>query len=177
MLLEDERYLLKWLSQYGTMTRDQAIKMLRKPEMTAKKIIRNLLREQRIAELCRGDYLAMDELCQVNTKTIIAIWVLLQFVDKIKPMDHYPATHPAQLFFLKENIGYEVVVLFEGEEALTMLLQENKDVKYIIVVENVGMIARVTLPEATCIFATVEYQRDDEPTVRFYKEETPKDGD
>jgi hypothetical protein len=58
-----------------------------------------------------------------------------------------------------------------------MLLQENKDVKYIIVVENVGMIARVTLPEATCIFATVEYQRDDEPTVRFYKEETPKDGD
>ena len=74
MLLEDERYLLKWLSQYGTMTRAQAIKMLRKPEPTATKIIRNLVREQRIAELNKGEVLALDELCKVNPKMgIIAV--------------------------------------------------------------------------------------------------------
>ena len=170
MLLEDERYLLKWLSQYGTMTREQAIRMLRKPEQTAKKIIRNLIREQRIAELYKGEYLAMDELCKVNNKTVLAIWVLLQFIDKINPMDHYPATHPSQLFFLKENVGYEVVVLFEGEESLAMLLQPSEDVKYIIVVENVGMIVRVPIPEAKCIFATVEYQENASPLIRFYSE-------
>ena len=170
MLLEDERYLLKWLSQYGTMTREQAVKMLRKPEQTAKKIIRNLIREQRIAELYKGEYLAMDELCKVNNKTVLAIWVLLQFIDKINPMDHYPATHPSQLFFLKENVGYEVVVLFEGEESLAMLLQPSEDVKYIIVVENVGMIVRVPIPEAKCIFATVEYQENASPLIRFYSE-------
>lgn len=112
----------------------------------------------------------MDELCKVNNKTVLAIWVLLQFIDKINPMDHYPATHPSQLFFLKENVGYEVVVLFEGEESLAMLLQPSEDVKYIIVVENVGMIVRVPIPEAKCIFATVEYQENASPLIRFYSE-------
>ena len=177
MLLQDERYLLKWLSQYGVMTREQAVKMLQKDDRIAEKIIRNLLREQRIAELFRGEYLAMDELCKVNNKMILAIWVLLQFIDKVEPMSHYPATMPSQLFFLKDNVGYEVVVLFEGEENLAMLLQPNDDVKYIIVVENVGMIARMPIPDSTCIFATVEYQDNAEPIVRFYKEDTPKDGD
>lgn len=168
MLLEDERYLLKWLSQYGTMTRVQAIKMLQKPEKTAEKIIRNLIREQRIAELCNGEILAMDELCRVNNKMVSAIWVLLQFIDKVEPMSHYPATHPSQLFFLKDNIGYEVVVLYEGEESLAMLLPKNDAIKYIVVVDNVGMIARVAIPDAKCIFATIEYQTDGEPIVRFY---------
>lgn len=173
MLLEDERYLLKWLSQYGAMTRAQAIKMLRKPEeKTAEKIIRNLVREQRIAELCKGEILAMDELCKVNNKTVIALWVMLQFIDKVKPLDHYPATHPSQLFFLKENVGYEVVVLFEGEESLAMILPPSKVNKYIIVVENVGMIARVPLPDAPCVFAMLEYQDNEKPNVRFYTEGT-----
>lgn len=170
MLLQDERYLLKWLSQYRTMTREQAIKMLRKPERKARKIIRNLVREQRIAEFNKGEILAMDELCKVNNKTTMAIWVLLQFVDKVNPLDHYPATHPAQLFFLKEQVGYEVIVLLEGEEPLAMLLAPSEDIKYIIVVENVGMIARIPLPDAQCIFATIEYQENSEPLVRFYSE-------
>ena len=173
MLLQEEKYLLKWLSQYGAMTRAQAIKMLRKPEeKTAEKIIRNLVREQRIAELCKGEILAMDELCKVNNKTVIALWVMLQFIDKVNPFDHYPATHPSQLFFLKENVGYEVVVLFEGEESLAMLLPRSSANKFIIVVENVGMIARVSLPNKPCVFAILEYQENAEPIVRFFTEGT-----
>ena len=170
MLLEDERYLLKWLSQYGTMTRAQAIKMLRKPEPTATKIIRNLVREQRIAELNKGEVLALDELCKVNDKMDAAIWVLAQFADKVKPLAHYPATYPSQLFFLKQNVGYEVVVLYEGEEHLARLLPASAEVKYIFVVENVEMITRIPLPEAKCLFATVEYQDNAEPSIRFYTE-------
>lgn len=170
MLLEDERYLLKWLSQYGTMTRVQVIKMLKKPEPTASKIIRGLVREQRIAELNKGEILALDELCKVNPKMDMAIWILLQFVDKVRPMAHYPATHPSQLFFLKENVGYEVVVLLEGEESLARLLPASKEVRYIFVVESVDMIGRIPLPDAKCIFATVTYQENADPLVRFYTE-------
>ena len=39
MLLEDEKYVVKWLSQYGTLPRKQIVQMLQKPPDTAKKII------------------------------------------------------------------------------------------------------------------------------------------
>ena len=54
---------------------------------------------------------------------ILAVWVLLQFIDKVEPMAHYPATYPSQIFFLKEDIGYEIVVLYDGEQHLARLLQ------------------------------------------------------
>ena len=97
---------------------------------------------------------------------------MLQFIDKVNPLDHYPATYPAQLFFLKEKVGYEVAVLFEGEEYLATLLSRSGADKYIIVVENVGMIARVSLPDAPCVFAILEYQENAEPIVRFFTEGT-----
>ena len=42
MLLQDEQYVVKWLSQYGALPKTQIIKMLRKPPQTAEKILRNL---------------------------------------------------------------------------------------------------------------------------------------
>ncbi len=48
MLLEDEKYVVKWLSQYGTLPRNQIVQMLQKPPDTAKKIINNLKRQLRI---------------------------------------------------------------------------------------------------------------------------------
>lgn len=38
MLLTDEQYVVKWLSQYGALPRAQIIKMLQKPPQTAEKI-------------------------------------------------------------------------------------------------------------------------------------------
>lgn len=45
MLLTDEQYVVKWLSQYGALPRAQIIKMLQKPPQTAEKILRNLKRQ------------------------------------------------------------------------------------------------------------------------------------
>ena len=46
MLLQDEQYIIKWLSQYGTLTKTQVIRLLKdKPVSTAEKIIRNLKRD------------------------------------------------------------------------------------------------------------------------------------
>ena len=42
MLLEDERYVVKWLSQYGALPTTQIIKMLQKKPDVAAKIIKNL---------------------------------------------------------------------------------------------------------------------------------------
>lgn len=51
MLLTDEQYVVKWLSQYGALPRAQIIKMLQKPPQTAEKILRNLKRQMRIADV------------------------------------------------------------------------------------------------------------------------------
>ena len=44
MLLQDEQYVIKWLSQYGALRHEQVLRLLNKPVSTAEKIIRNLKR-------------------------------------------------------------------------------------------------------------------------------------
>lgn len=114
MLLQDEQYVVKWLSQYGALPKTQIIRMLQKPEQTAEKILRNLKKQMQIADVSGGYYIGLDSMCRPDQRVILAVWVLLKFIDYVDPMAHYPAVYPSQLFFLKENIGYEIVVLYEG---------------------------------------------------------------
>lgn len=174
MLLEDEKYVVKWLSQYGTLPRKQIIQMLQKPPDTAKKIINNLKRQLRISEIGDGYYLALDPMSKPDQRVILAVWVLLRYIDKVEPMAHYPAVYPSQIFFLKDNIGYEIVTLYDGEEHLLRLLRPEDDLKYIIIVPTITMAASLKLPKVPCIFATVDYNGRDEPDITFYSEEAIK---
>ena len=172
MLLQDEQYVIKWLSQYGALTRTQVIKLLKdKSADTAEKIIKSLQRQYKIEELQGGYYLGLDGMCKPDQRIILAVWVLLKFIDKVDPMAHYPAVYPSQLFFLKDDVGYEVVVLYDGEQHLAKLLQPQEDLKYIFVVPHISMAATITLPSAPCLFATVDYNGKDEPEVSFYSED------
>ena len=74
MLLTDEQYVVKWLSQYGALPRAQIIKMLQKPPQTAEKILRNLKRQMRIADVSGGYYIGLDPMCQPDQRMILAIW-------------------------------------------------------------------------------------------------------
>ena len=113
MLLQDEQYIVHWLTQYGPLPQTQIVSLLRhKPPEVAAKIIRGLKRQQMIFDIAGGYYLGVDPMGQPDQRIIHAVWVLLQFADKVEPMAHYPATYPSQLFFLKEGMGYEIVVLY-----------------------------------------------------------------
>lgn len=171
MLLQDEQYVVKWLSQYGALPKTQIIKMLRKPPQTAEKILRNLKKQMQISDVGGGYYVALDSMCQPDQRTILAVWVLLKFIDFVDPMAHYPAVYPAQLFFLKENVGYEIVVLYDGETSLLRLLQPDDDLKYIIILPHISMATQLKLPKAPCLFATVDFEGRDEPEVTFYSME------
>ena len=171
MLLQDERYIIKWLSQYGALPKTQLIRMLRKPKSTAEKIIKNLKRELRIEAVGGGYYIGLDSMSKPDQRTISAVWVLLKFIEQVDPMAHYPAVYPSQLFFLKDNTGYEIVVLYEGEDNLLKLLQPTEELKYIIVLPIISMAAQLKLPKASCLFATVDYCGNEEPEVKFYSED------
>lgn len=171
MLLQDEQYVVKWLSQYGALPKTQVIKMLKKKPQTAEKILHSLKKQMRIADVSGGYYVGLDSMCQPDQRTILAVWVLLKFIDNVDPMAHYPAVYPSQIFFLKENIGYEIVVIYDGETSLLRLLQPDEDLKYIIILPHISIASQLKLPKAPCLFATVDFQGEDEPKVTFYSEE------
>lgn len=176
MLLQDEQNVVKWLSQYGALPKTQVLKMLQKPQSTSEKIIRNLKKQMQVADVGGGYYVGLDSFCKPDQRTIVAVWVLLKFIDYVDPMAHYPAVYPAQIFFLKENTGYEIVVLYEGESNLLKLLQPDDDLKFIIVVPHISMASSLKLPKAPCLLATVDFHGKEDPEVTFYSEEAIKDG-
>ncbi len=132
--------------------------MLQKPENTVEEILRNLKKQMQIADVSGSYYVGLDPMCRPDQRIILAVWVLLKFIDYVDPMDHYPAVYPSQLFFLKENIGYEIVVLYEGEQSQLRLLQPQEDLKYIIIVHHIAMAEKLKLPDESCLFATVDFQ-------------------
>jgi hypothetical protein len=169
MLLPDEQYVLKWLSQYGALTHTQVVRLLRhKPPDIIDKMLRGMKRQCLIADISGGYYLGLDPQHQPDQRVIMAVWVLLKFIDKVEPMAHYPAAYPSQLFFLKEDTGYEIVVLYEGEQHVLRLLQPQEDMKYIIVAPHGAMAQQLKLPRAPCLFATVDYRGQDVPEVIFF---------
>jgi hypothetical protein len=171
VLQQDEQYVMRWLTQYGALTKTQVIRMLKdKDPITAGKIIRNLKQNLLISDIRGGYYLGTDPMSKPDQRLLLAVWVLLKFIDKVEPMAHYPASYPSQLFFLKEEMGYEVVVLYEGDHHLLRLLQPEEDLKYIIVLPHITMARELKLPKASCLFAIVDYAGKDEPDVIFYKD-------
>ena len=169
MLLEEEKYIIKCLSQYGALTKTQIHCLLNdKPHNTVEKIIKNLAKRKAIVPIFEGGYYALDRYVKPDQRYQIAVCVLLKFVENIAPMAHYPAEPPSQIFFLKENIGYEIVVLYEGEEHLTRLLRDKEDTRYIIVTPDISTVTRLALPDVPCLFATVENTGSAEPNVKFY---------
>ena len=177
MLLTDEQYVIKWLSQYGPLPKAQVVRLLRdKSPTTAERLLNRMKRDHRIADVGDGYYLGLDPYCTPDQRVILAVWVLLQFIDRVEPLAHYPATYPSQLFFLKENTGYEIVVLYEGEQHLAKLLHPQKDLKYIFVVPKIQMVHQLVLPRAPCLFSTVEFQGEEEPQVHFFAEEVSGNG-
>ncbi len=166
-LLKEEQCIIKCLSQYGPLTYRQLLLLTGKPKDTAKKILRNLKNWAYIFNLGQG-YWTIDPTAHPEPKTVKAVWVLLQFRERIEPMNHHPAQYPAQLFFLKGDSGYEVVVLNRGEEHLLRLLAVEENTKYIIVLEDMAMLEKLKLPKAPCLFATTRETGSESPEVLFY---------
>lgn len=170
--MTEEKMVLHWISQYGVILLEQAICLLQhKPRATAMKIIRGLQKQHLISYIHGGLYIGASPLSKPDPKIIDAIWILLQFVENINPMDHHPASYPSQIYFLKENSGYEILVLNEGEQKLPTLIDPMEDMKYIIVVPTPDMIPVTAVPDAPVIFATVEYKGAEHPQVLFFTEE------
>ena len=97
-----------------------------------------------------------------------------------KVYDLSPNTDPSTLpmgQFERDGLLYEIVVLYDGEQHLARLLQPQEDLRYIFVLPHIHMAQELVLPSVPCLFATVDYNGQEVPDVRFYTEsEGGRDG-
>lgn len=159
-LMEDERLILRWLSQYGPLRWPQIRGLLYyRPQRSVSRLVQNMKHARRIAAIEDGEYLAVDQYCEPMQRMITAVWVLLQFIEQIAPEAHWQADAPAQISFLKDKTAYEIVVLYEDEDHLIRLLQPQEDTKYILVVPNMEFANKLILPDAPCLSARIALLR------------------
>ncbi|MEF2837787.1 MAG: DUF5697 family protein, partial [Oscillospiraceae bacterium] len=89
MLGPEETLVMYWLSQYGVLLQEQAIAAITdKGRVTAASIIRGLMKKRRLCYLHGGYYVAAAPRLKPDDKIINAIWVLLQYIYQIEPMNH-----------------------------------------------------------------------------------------
>lgn len=168
-LLPEERLVVKWLSEYGPLTKGLILKLLKdKRSDTVGRILMSLKRQRYITTIQDNKYYAIDRYCEPKPRMITAIWVLLQFIAQIEPGDHTQANYPSQIMFLKDRTVYEIIVLEADEDHLLRLVTVQENTKYIIVVPNIEFANKLTLPDAPCLFATVEPTSFETPKVNFY---------
>ena len=170
MALRDEEHLIvRWLSQYGPLSREMIRKLLHyKPSDTVTRILNGLVRYRKIAMIENHKYYAIDRYCTVIPKMHDAVCVLLQFVTTIDPRSHQIADNPSQIRFVQGNTFYEIIVLGYEDEHLTHLLHPEKNKVFLIVVPDMDFAERLWLPDAKCIFVTLEASGRATPDVNFY---------
>ena len=168
-LLDEERLVVTWLSQYGALPKGLITRLLYyKSSDTVGRILMGLKRRKYITQLRNNQYYAIDKVGEPKPRMIAAIWVLLEFVQQVDPTSHCQAASPAQIFFLKEKTAYEIIVLYEEEDHLVRLLQPQGNTKYIIVIPNLEFADKLILPDAPCLFAILEPTDREAPKVTFY---------
>ena len=169
MQTENEKLLTQWLSQYGPLPKVLITQLMKLEDAYAERLFRKVRRRGLAIEDSTKQFICPDEYCKPDSKTIRALWVFLHFMDQVAPMCHTIAHFPAQLLFVKGEQNYEIIVLEPGEEHLTVLLHADEGTRYIFVLADISMAQRLKLPDAPCLFATID---DDSPTpiVHFFSE-------
>ncbi|MEE1502656.1 MAG: DUF5697 family protein [Acutalibacteraceae bacterium] len=174
---EDEKNVLTWLKNYGPLKRTQIAKLLNKENPKSVEYILRRLRNARVIEnVSGGYYIGLSKHDKADLKTISAMWVFLYFIGDVQPNHHRNGDFPGQIFFLKGEYEYQIVVLDPGLEFQLSLVNCPPDAnrKFIIVVNDQKSLekAKTYLPKKPCIFATLSYENGaDSPTICFIKPE------
>ena len=168
-LREEEHLIVRWLSQYGPMTKGMIRMLLHyKPSDTVSRILSGLVRYRKIAMIEGHKYYAIDRYCTVVPKMHEALCVLFQFAETIDPRSHQIADSPSQIRFVQGKTIYEIIVLTREEEHLTHFLHPEKNKIFLIVVPDMDFADTLWIPDAQCIFVTLEQTGREFPEVNFY---------
>ena len=168
-LREEEHLIVRWLSQYGPLTKGMIRRLLHyKPSDTVSRILGGLVRYRKITMIDDHKYYAIDRYSKPIARMQKAVWVLNQFVETIDPRSHQIADSPSQIRFCQGKTFYEIIVLNHDEGDLTHLLHPQSNKIFLIAVPDMDFAETLWLPDCPCIFVTLEESDREAPTVSFY---------
>lgn len=182
---KEENRIISALREYECLTKTQLIELLYDiPEKQAESTLSGLTKRQVV--FYEGDTkIKLDPRCPSDYKVSVAFWILLKYIPYIRPMEHYRATYPSQIYFLQNRFQNEILVLEKDDEYLLNILlktERNSDeipeedmVHYIIAVPKISMIPvcrkklQPILKYVTFVVYDPTIPVDKNPIQNFYK--------
>ena len=158
--------LLRSVTTYRVVLETQIYRFFPGKEMIVKNLLRYLERQGRIV-YCQETMryaLSTDDLKQPDKGMELALWVLLDFIDKVE--FHTSSEFPAKIIFFADSDMYEIIYVPYDNEILvaSALSQSEDDSKRIIIVDSAQQISRIRIPSVSG-FCTVEM----DGKVQYYK--------
>lgn len=160
--------LLRNISMYRVLTEQQLLRLYPGKEDRIKNLLLHLTRQGRIFYDSQSEAYYAEQRMQSDHGTTVAVWVLLDFIDRVEY--HSVSDFPAKLIFFASGEVYEVLYVTLSQEALVSHLwsqQTEKDPpRRIVVVDDPEQISSIDIPGVSG-YCTVD--RDGQVT--YFKKE------
>lgn len=160
--------LLRSVSMYRVLTEQQLLRLFGGKEDKIKNLLTHLLRQGRIFYNSTTATYYAEQRMTPDPGMTAAIWVLLDFIDKVEY--HSASDFPAKLVFFAACEVYEVLHVPLGQEAMVNHLwsqmAEEDPPRRLVVVDSEEQIASIDIPSISG-FCTV----DGDGQVSYFKKE------
>lgn len=161
--------LLRLISMYPGVSGRQLCQFYPGREGKIKTLLAHLEKQGRIVSTRSGEYfLHGRELAVPDSGMIRAVWILLDFIDRVE--FHLPDDFPAKILFFSNEELYEIVYVASGQEALVthvIIRNGNCGERRIVLIDDPEQIAMLDFPGISG-FCTV----DESGNVSYYKKMT-----
>lgn len=163
---QDASPLLRDITMYRVLTEEQLLRLHPENEKRTRSRLAYLVRQNRVW-LVDGYYCAAsDSVENMDRSLLAAVWVLIDFIDKVE--FHSVGDYPAKIIFFAAGEVYEIVYAAPGKEVLLshLLASTEEQSRYIVLVDDPAQIPELEIPNANG-YCTVSPAGE----IKYYKKE------
>ena len=159
--------LLRNITMYKTLTEEQICRLYPGKEAVIKNLLTHLTRQGRVYRNPDNGRVSASADCDANIDygMIAAIWVLIDFIDKVEY--HSVCDFPVKIGFFADGELYEIIyVPFEQEILMAHALTGKNETpaRRIVLVDRAEQIGDIDIPNTTGFCSVTP-----DGTVRYYK--------
>lgn len=130
-----ETQIMTFLKTFGSLPLSLLIELFKPNVRTAEYIISRLVQKKMLfytSENNIGLYAGQNS----DVKTIKALWVLCEYIEKVDKSNIYKTTNPFKIGFISDKQLYKIAVPEMGDDMIFHVVKFSKDETYILAVPN-----------------------------------------